>query len=134
MQVDWLEKNQNLSTEEKRALIEPSHPDLSIVKQLTLLGLGRSSYYYQPVPVSEENLLLMRLLDEQYTKTPFYSARKMTAWLNLQGYPVERKRVRRLLQLIGLEAIYLFKQAANRLVEARPLASGIVILRCQTIK
>jgi len=58
------------------------------------------------VPESEENLVLMRMLDEQYTRTPFYGARKMAAWLETQGYPVERKRVRRLLQLMGLEAIY----------------------------
>ncbi len=54
----------------------------------------------------EENLVLMRMLDEQYTRTPFYGARKMAAWLDTQGYPVERKRVRRLLHLMGLEAIY----------------------------
>jgi putative transposase len=58
------------------------------------------------VPENEENLILMRLLDEQYTRTPFYGARKMAAWLDIQGYPVERKRVRRLLHLMGLEAIY----------------------------
>jgi putative transposase len=71
---------------------------LSIVQQCDLLGLARSSYYYEPVPESEENLVLMRMLDEQYTRTPFYGARKMAAWLDTQGYPVERKRVRRLLQ------------------------------------
>jgi putative transposase len=71
-----------------------------------LLGLARSSYYYEPVEDREENLHLMRLLDEQYTRTPFYGTRKMTAWLNTQGYPVERKRVTRLLRLMGLEAIY----------------------------
>ena len=106
MQVDWLEKNQNHSVEAKRALIEPGHLELSIAQQCKLLGLARSSYYYEPVPESEENLVLMRMLDEQYTRTPFYGARKMAAWLDTQGYPVERKRVRRLLQLIGLEAIY----------------------------
>ena len=73
------EKNQNYSLEAKRALIEPEHPELSIAQQCELLGLARSSYYYEPVPVSEENLLLMRLLDEQYTRTPFYGTRKMTA-------------------------------------------------------
>jgi putative transposase len=87
-------------------LIEPGHPDLSIAQQCKLLGLARSSYYHEPTGESEENLLLMRLLDEQYTRTPFYGARKMAAWLHTQGYPVERKRVRRLLQLMGLEAIY----------------------------
>lgn len=50
--------------------------------------------------------MLMRLLDEQYTRTPFYESHKMAGWLNTQGYPVERKRVRRLMQLMGLEAIY----------------------------
>lgn len=87
-------------------MIEPGHPQLSIVQQCQLLGLARSSYYYEPAPESEENLVLMRLLDEQYTRTPFYGTRKMTAWLETQGYHVERKRVRRLLQLMGLEAIY----------------------------
>ncbi len=73
-------------------MIEPDHPQLSIAQQCELLGLARSSYYYQPVPESAENLHLMRLLDEQYTRTPFYGARKMTAWLQTQGYVVERKR------------------------------------------
>ena len=79
---------------------------MSIAQQCELLGLARSSYYYEPVPESEENLQLMRLLYEQYTRTPFYGSRKMTAWLHTQGYPVDRKRVRRLLRLMGLEAIY----------------------------
>ncbi len=75
------------------------------MQQCELLGLAHSSYYYEPVPESEEDLLLMRLLDEQYTRTPFYGTRKMTAWLHTQGYPVDRKRVRRLLRWMGLEAI-----------------------------
>ena len=79
---------------------------MSITQQCELLGLARSSYYYESVPEREENLLLMRLLDEQYTRTPFYGTRKMSAWLHMQGYPVDRKRVRRLLRLMGLEAIY----------------------------
>jgi putative transposase len=79
VQVDWLEKNHEYCIEAKRALIEPGHPDLSIAQQCELLGLARSSYYYEPMPESEENLHLMRLLDEQYTRTPFYGTRKMTA-------------------------------------------------------
>jgi putative transposase len=86
--------------------VESEHPELSIVQQCELLGLAHSSYYYQPVPPSEEDLLLMRLLDEQYTRTPFYGMRKMRAWLHTLGYAVDRKRVRRLLRLMGLEAIY----------------------------
>jgi len=87
-------------------MIEPEHPVLSIARQCELVEIARSSYYYDPVPMSKENLQLMRLLDEQYTRTPCYGTRKMTAWLNLQGYPVNRKRVTRLLRLMGLEAIY----------------------------
>ena len=57
--------------------------------------MARSSYYYEPAPESEENVQLMRLLDEQYTRIPFYGTRKMTAWLQQQGYEVNRKRVTR---------------------------------------
>ena len=89
----------------KRELIEPAHAQLSIARQCELLGLARSSYSYEPLEEREENLLLMRLLDEQYTRTPFYGTRKMTAWLKLQGYRVNRKRVTRLLRTMGLEAL-----------------------------
>jgi putative transposase len=70
------------------------------------VGLARSSWYYEPCGETPENLLLMRLLDEQYTKTPFYGVERMTAWLRQQGHPVNPKRVRRLLRLMGLEALY----------------------------
>ena len=90
----------------RRALIDPCHPTLSIARQCDLVGLARSTWYYEPVGESEENLQLMRLLDEQYTKTPFYGSRRMTAWLAERGHGVNRKRVRRLMQLMGLEAIY----------------------------
>jgi putative transposase len=92
--------------EEKRALIQPEHPAISIARQCELLSLARSSYYYQPMPESEENLLLMRLLDEQYTRTPFYGIKKMTAWLDTQGQKVNHKRVARLLRQMGLMAVY----------------------------
>ena len=94
------------SVEEKRALIEPEHPTINLARQCELVGLARSSYYYQPVPESQENLLLMRLLDEQYTRTPFYGIKKMTAWLRTQGHEVNHKRVARLLRQMGLMAIY----------------------------
>jgi putative transposase len=66
-------------------LIEPAHPDLSIARQCELLTIARSSYSYEPAAESEENLLLLRLLDEQYMRTPFYGTRKMTAWLQTEG-------------------------------------------------
>jgi putative transposase len=90
----------------KRGLIEPEHPQLSIRRQCAWLELGRSSLYSQPREASTETLQLMRLLDEQYTATPCYGVRRMTAWLRGQGYTVNPKRVGRLMQQLGLEAIY----------------------------
>ena len=92
--------------EGKRALIEPAHPQISIARQCDLVGLPRSTYYYQGQGESEENLTLMRLLDQQYTDTPYYGVRRMTAWLRSQGYHVNHKRVARLLHTMGIEAIY----------------------------
>jgi putative transposase len=89
-----------------RALVEPDHAELSVRRQCELLGLARSCYYYEPVPQSKENLALMQLIDKQYTDRPFYGSRKMTAWLVAQGQAVNRKRVQRLMRLMGLEAIY----------------------------
>jgi len=106
VELDWLKKKLGYSAEEKRSLVEPGHPQLSLTRQSQLLGLSRGSLYYQARGESEENLHLMRLLDEQYTRTPFYGVRKMTAWLRGLGYPVNEKRIRRLLRLMGLEAIY----------------------------
>ena len=71
-----------------------------------MLGVNRGGLYYEPVGESEENLLLMRLLDEQYTRVPFYGSRKMTEWLWTKGYEVNRKRVQRLMALMGIEAVY----------------------------
>lgn len=79
---------------------------MSLRRQCELLGLTRSNVYYRPVPAPTEDLRLMRLLDEQYTACPFYGSRRMTAWLVRQGEAVNRKRVQRLLRIMGLEAIY----------------------------
>ena len=79
---------------------------MSIGRQCELLGLARSSFYYQPAVETPANLALMRLIDRQYTDRPFYGSRKMTTWLQGQGYEVNRKRVQRLMRLMGLEAIY----------------------------
>jgi putative transposase len=79
---------------------------LSVVRQCQLLGLARSSFYYEkPVP-SEEELTLLRLLDQQYLETPFYGSRRMTISLRQQGYAVNRKRVQRLMRQLGIEALY----------------------------
>ena len=90
--------------DEKRAAIEPAHPELSVARQCELLDLCRASYYYQPVAVSDEERTLLHRLDEQYTQTPFYGVRKMTAVLRGEGYAVNPKRVRRLLRTLGLWA------------------------------
>ena len=71
-----------------------------------LLGLARSNWYYQKQGENEYNLQLMKLIDEQYTQTPFYGVRRMTAWLKRQGHQVNRKRVGRLMKQMGLETIY----------------------------
>ena len=92
--------------EQKRSMIEFTYPQISLERQCELLGLARSTYYYQPRPSSELNLVLMRLIDEQYTKTPFYGVPRMTVWLNKKGYPVNHKRVARLMRLMGLQAVY----------------------------
>lgn len=89
-----------------RALVDVNHPDLSIGRQCDLLGLNRSSFYYEPAQESAENLALMKLIDKQYTEHPEKGSRRMTVWLNQQGYEVNRKRVQRLMRLMGLEAIY----------------------------
>jgi putative transposase len=82
------------------------HPCISVRRQCALLGLSRAGLYYEPRRESAENLRLMRLLDEQYIRTPYYGIRRMAAWLRTQGYQVNHKRVQRLLRLMGLEAIY----------------------------
>ena len=68
--------------------------------------MNRSGLYRSPAPISQETLDLMRLIDEQYTRTPFYGVLRMTAWLKKEGHPVNPKRVRRHMRLMGLEAIY----------------------------
>lgn len=87
-------------------MIEPAHAGLSIRRQCELLGMNRAAYYYQPALETPLNLMLMRLIDEEYTEHPFYGHRKMTVYLRKQGYDVNPKRVRRLMQKMGLEAIY----------------------------
>jgi putative transposase len=78
---------------------------VSIRRQCELLELPRSTYYYLPVSETAENLELLRLLDEQYLRTPFYGSRRMAAWLAREGYEVNRKRVQRLMRILGVEGL-----------------------------
>ena len=80
-------------------------PDYSIRRQCRLAGISRTSFYYEPIVESEENLRLMRLIDKRYLDRPDYGSPRMTDWLQDQGYAVNRKRVARLMQLMGLQAI-----------------------------
>lgn len=99
-------KNLVCCDQDLRSLIERENPEISLRRQCELLGVNRSSLYYQVVGESAEDLLLKRLLDEQYTRTPFYGVRRMTAFLRQAGHLVNEKRVRRLLREMGLLAIY----------------------------
>lgn len=86
-------------------MIEPRHPTLSIRRQCQVLGVSRASFYREPAQESPFNLELMRLIDAQYTKTPFYGYPKMTAHLRNLGYRVNDKRIARLMQVMGLQAV-----------------------------
>ncbi|BAE52128.1 Transposase and inactivated derivative [Paramagnetospirillum magneticum AMB-1] len=87
-------------------MIEPRRPRLSIVRQCALLSLNRSGVYYRPAPESPLNLMLMRLIDEQFLETPYYGARQMARHLRRQGHAVGRKRIGRLMEKMGLSPIY----------------------------
>jgi len=87
-------------------MINDPHSPLPISRQCALVGIPRSSYYYQPREKKEEDLQLMRKLDEQYTQTPFYGSRRLTQELKRQGYSVNRKRIRRLMGQMGISAVY----------------------------
>jgi putative transposase len=80
-------------------MIEVKHPTLSIFKECGLLGLNRSSFYYEPVAESEENLSILRWLDEQYMKTPFSGARKLIKQLGKEGHRLNMKKLRRLMKI-----------------------------------
>ncbi len=87
-------------------MVDRRHPSLSIARQCRLLGISRTGLYYQPKGISEEDLTLMKLIDHQYLATPFYGSRKIAVWLKGQSYSINRKRVRRLMRIMGLKAIY----------------------------
>jgi len=95
-----------INLEERKDMIEPDSSVLSISAQCEMLSVSKSSFYYVPVGESDENLAIMRKLDEQYFSTPFYGALRLTAILILSGYKVNIKRVRRLMKLVNWQTIY----------------------------
>ncbi|MDA0263403.1 MAG: IS3 family transposase [Chloroflexi bacterium] len=100
------ERSGPMSRERRREMVDRRHPALSTVRQCALLGVSRSCLYYRPRGTSCEDLALMKQIDQQYLATPFYGSRRMKAWLGRQGCQVNRKRVQRLMQTMGLTAIY----------------------------
>ena len=88
------------------SLVDRAEVGLSIVEQCRLLKVARSTLYWRAAPVSEDDLRLMRRIDEHYLTAPFYGSRRMVAILRRDGEAVNRKRVRRLMRLMGIEAIY----------------------------
>src|SRR5882762_7786473 len=87
-------------------MVARPHPYFSIVQQCQLLKVPRSTFYYDKRPARADDLALMRRIDELYLKWPFYGSRRMVAQLRGEGYEVNRKRVRRLMRLMGIQAIY----------------------------
>lgn len=103
---------------DRRLLIEPEHKNLSVVKQCELLEVSRSGFYYEPVAETEENLAIMRVLDEQYFKTPFFGTEKLVILLILMGYKINKKRLRRLMKIQGWKTLY----CAPRTTKSDPTA------------
>jgi putative transposase len=96
----------SISPPERRALVDRDDPVLPVVAQCRLLKIARSTLYYRPAPVDPDDLTLMRRMDELYLASPFYGSRRMVAVLRRDGLAINRKRVRRLMRVMGLEAIY----------------------------
>ncbi|TDG02888.1 transposase, partial [Paracraurococcus ruber] len=86
-----------MSLERRRQMIEPDHPQLSVVRQCELVSISRSGFYHQPAGETVLNLELMRLIDAQFLETPWYGSRQMARHLQREGYTVGRKRIRRLM-------------------------------------
>jgi putative transposase len=117
------------------ATIEQPHR-LSLTRQCQLLGLSRAGLYYRPVEVSADELKLMALIDSQYLRTPFYGSRRIAAWLHTQGHRVNRKRVQRLMRLMGIEAVYQRPRTSRPAAEHRIypyLLRGVVIERVKQV-
>lgn len=122
----------SVNLEIKRGWLEAAQPVFSLRQQCRLLGINRSSLYYEPVEVDADTLTLMNLIDEQYTKTPFYGSRKILCYLRETGYWVNRKRVQRLMRDLGLYGICPGPNTSKRLQEHKIwpyLLKGLAIVR-----
>lgn len=124
MELEWLKKKLLETAAARCAMIEPNHEQLSVRRQCELLGLNRASYYYRPATESVLNLELMRCIDEQYLKTPFYGWPRMTAHLRRQGYAVNHKRVQRLMQVMAVAAHWTTSSSSGCGVQSRVRVSN----------
>ena len=112
---DFGQRAQVVSREKRRAMIRRDHPDLSLSRQCRLLSVSRFSLYHTPQGESAENLELMRRIDELFLKYPFYGSRQMVRHLWRDGVRVGRHRARRLMRVMGLQAIYQAPRSASAL-------------------
>ena len=109
-----------MSLAQRRGMVDREHLSLSIARQCALLGVvARSSLYYRPREASDENLALMQAMDRQYLDTPFYGSRRMKVWPTREGRCVSRKRVQRLMRIMGLRAIYRSPRTSRPALEHR---------------
>ena len=106
VELDWLKKNLKYSVDQKRHCIEPNYSEIPVSRQCELIGISKSTYYYKSRRENSFNQLLMKLIDEEYTRHPFYGFRRVTIWLRQQGFKVNPKRIRRLMHIMGICAIY----------------------------
>jgi putative transposase len=110
--------------------------DISMVRQCELLNIHRSGLYYQPKSESEENLLIMRLMDELYLEAPFYGARRVRNWLQERGFVIAKSRVKRLMDLMGWQTLFPKKNTSKRNKEHAVypyLLKGLDINRCNQV-
>ena len=116
-----------MSLDRRREVIDPVHPALSIMRQCELVSISRSGFYYQPVGERPANLALMRAIDEQFLETPWYGTRQMVRQLRRDGHGVGRERVRRLMRLMGLAAIYSIRGPRCRIpgIGCIPMCCGV---------
>ena len=94
-----------MSAPDRRAKLDRAHGELSVRRQCAMLGVARSSVYRKPRPANDNDLEAMRRIDALFTARPFFGARRIARTLTEEGFPIERKRVRRLMRRMGIEAL-----------------------------
>src|ERR1700745_2923196 len=132
----FVTKARRLSRAERRAMVECMNPALPISQQCRLLALPPRSVVPKPAEVDAQDLAIMALIDRHYLARPYYGSRRMAAWLATQGHHVNRKRVQRLMRLLGLAAIYQRPNTSQPAVAHKIypyLLGGIAITRVNQI-